>query len=139
MVNLVENVSFEYDLTEIERYCHYLNQKLNNNKGYTIVAMDNQEIHQLNLEFRDVDRPTDVLSFEEHLDDYLGDILISIEKTHEQAKLYNHSFERELLFLITHGFLHLNGYDHQTDAEEKEMFDLQRQLLSGYGVERHEA
>ncbi len=125
MVNLVENVSFEYDLTKIEKYCQYLNQKLNNNKGYTIVAMDNQEIHQLNLEFRGVDRATDVLSFEEHLDDYLGDILISIERTQEQAKLYNHSFERELLFLITHGFLHLNGYDHQTDMEEKEMFDLQ--------------
>ncbi len=139
MVNLVENVSFEYDMIKIEKYCQYLDQKLNNTKDYTIVAMDNQEIHHLNLEFRGVDRPTDVLSFEEHLDDYLGDILISIERTQEQAKLYNHSFERELLFLITHGFLHLNGYDHQTDVEEKEMFDLQRKLLSEYGVERHEA
>ncbi len=136
MVNLIENVSFEYDLEKLEEYCNYLNQQLDNEKEYSIVAMNNEEIHALNLEFRGVDRSTDVLSFEEHLDDYLGDILISIEKTHTQAQEYGHSYERELLFLITHGFLHLNGYDHQTEAEETEMFTLQRKLLANYGIER---
>ncbi len=136
MVNLVENVKFEYSLDKIMKYCNYLDKKLNNEKSYTIVAMDNEEIHQINNEFRGVDRPTDVLSFEEHLEDYLGDILISIERCHEQANEYGHSFERELLFLITHGFLHLNGYDHMSAEEEKEMFDLQRKLLANYGVNR---
>ncbi len=136
MINLVENVEFEYSIEKINKYCEYLDQQLQNEKAYTIVAMDNKEIHQINKEFRDVDRPTDVLSFEEHLEDYLGDILISIERCHEQAIEYGHSFERELLFLITHGFLHLNGYDHMNDAEEKEMFDLQRKLLTNYGVNR---
>lgn len=136
MVNLVENVEFEYSIEKINKYCEYLDQQLENEKAYTIVAMDNEEIHQINKEFRNVDRPTDVLSFEEHLEDYLGDILISIERCHEQAIEYGHSFERELLFLITHGFLHLNGYDHMNDEEEKEMFDLQRKLLTNYGVTR---
>ncbi len=136
MVNLIENVSFEYDLEKLKEYCNYLNKQLDNEKEYSIVAMNNEEIHALNLEFRGVDRSTDVLSFEEHLDDYLGDILISIEKTHTQAQEYGHSYERELLFLITHGFLHLNGYDHQTEAEETEMFTLQRKLLTNYGIER---
>ncbi len=136
MVNIIENVKFEYELNKIEKYCEYLDNALNNEKTYSLVAMTNEEIHQINSEFRGVDRPTDVLSFEEHLDDYLGDILISIEKVKEQAEEYNHSFERELLFLITHGFLHLNGYDHMNDEEEQEMFDLQRKLLSEYGVNR---
>ncbi len=136
MVNLIENVEFEYSLSKIKEYCDYLDKALDNQKTYSIVAMNNEEIHQVNLEFRNVDRPTDVLSFEEHLDDYLGDILISIEKTHEQANEYGHSFERELLFLVTHGFLHLNGYDHMNPEEEKEMFSLQRKLLSDYGVDR---
>lgn len=136
MINIIENVKFEYELNKIEKYCNYLNKALKNEKTFTIVAMADEEIHQINNEFRGVDRPTDVLSFEEHIDDYLGDILISIETTKAQALEYGHSYERELLFLITHGFLHLNGYDHMNDNEEKEMFDLQRQLLNEYGVER---
>ncbi len=136
MVNIIENVKFEYEINKIEKYCQYLDNALNNDKAYSLVAMTNEEIHEINNEFRGVDRPTDVLSFEEHLEDYLGDILVSIEKVKEQANEYNHSFERELLFLITHGFLHLNGYDHMNDQEEKEMFDLQRKLLSEYGVNR---
>ncbi len=136
MANLIENVSFEYDVSKIQKYCDYLNQQLDNSKEYSIVAMNNEQIHALNLEFRGVDRPTDVLSFEEHLDDYLGDILISIEKAHDQAREYEHSYERELLFLITHGFLHLNGYDHQTAQEEEVMFTLQRKLLENYGIDR---
>lgn len=136
MINIIENVKFEYEIEKIEKYCEYLNKALKNDKSYSIVAMSNEEIQQINREFRNIDRVTDVLSFEEHLDDYLGDILISIEKTKEQAIEYGHSFERELLFLITHGFLHLNSYDHMNEKEEKIMFDLQRKLLEEYGVNR---
>lgn len=66
----------------------------------------------------------------------LGDIFISLDRTKEQAKDYGHSFERELGFLVVHGFLHLNGYDHQTEAEEKEMFALQEKILKEHGLER---
>lgn len=136
MINIVENISFEYPIDKIEKYVDYLNDKLNNTRIFSLVAMDNEEIHSINLEFRGVDRPTDVLSFEEPTEDYLGDILISIPRAKEQAIDYGHSYERELLFLITHGFLHINGYDHLNDKDEKEMFDLQRKLLDEYGIIR---
>ena len=66
----------------------------------------------------------------------LGDIFISVDKTEEQAKDYGHSFERELGFLTVHGFLHLNGYDHQTKEEEKVMFSLQEKILEENNLER---
>ena len=66
----------------------------------------------------------------------LGDIIISIEKVREQAEEYGHSFNRELGFLALHGFLHLLGYDHMEELEEKRMFARQKELLDGYGLER---
>lgn len=116
-----------------------------------ISIVDNPTIHQLNLDYRGIDRPTDVLSFalregeepsaiellsEQGLDLHLGDIIISYPKIVEQAQDYGHSFERELAFLTVHGFLHLNGYDHQTSQEEAEMFALQNEVLDSYGLIR---
>ena len=66
----------------------------------------------------------------------LGDLFISIDKVAEQAKFLGHSFDRELGFLVVHGFLHLNGYDHEQPEDEKEMFTLQREILDQYGLER---
>src|SRR5699024_8199006 len=66
----------------------------------------------------------------------LGDLFISIDKAEDQAEAFGHSLERELGFLTVHGFLHLNGYDHQTEAEEKEMFSLQEEILEENGLER---
>ena len=98
----------------------------------------------LNKEYRNVDRETDVISFalEDNMDvvydDFrlLGDIYISYEKALEQAKIYNHSVKREVFFLATHGILHLLGYDHMEEDDEKVMFDLQNKLLDGYGITR---
>ncbi|WP_124059583.1 rRNA maturation RNase YbeY [Vaginisenegalia massiliensis] len=70
------------------------------------------------------------------LDRHLGDIIISVPRAQEQALDYGHSFERELAFLAVHGFLHLNGYDHQTEDEAKEMFALQEEVLTEYGISR---
>ncbi|MGE5704985.1 MAG: rRNA maturation RNase YbeY [Clostridia bacterium] len=120
----------------------------------SVTLVDNERIHELNREFRGVDRPTDVLSFamneqgeeeldiyvdEEELDDFpnmLGDIVISIPKAKQQAEEYGHSFERELGFLAVHGFLHLIGYDHMNEADEKEMFARQDEILLSIGLTR---
>lgn len=111
---------------------------------FSIIFVDNEKIHELNKQFRGVDRPTDVISFaledaeEEFLSTIrvLGDIYISIPKMQEQAKKYGHSEKRELAFLVVHGLLHLLGYDHQTEEEEKVMFQIQEEMLNEEGISR---
>lgn len=110
----------------------------------SVTFIDNAEIHKINKEYRGVDRETDVISFaflEDETDpemdiDNLGEIYISLEKAHSQAKEYGHSFKRELSFLLVHGLLHLLGYDHMTQEEEKEMFSLQEEILSSLNINR---
>ncbi|MFC2948387.1 rRNA maturation RNase YbeY [Virgibacillus sediminis] len=109
----------------------------------------NEEIQELNRNYRQKDKPTDVISFalqetvegepEISGDDgplILGDIVISIDKAKEQAEEYGHSLERELGFLAVHGLLHLLGYDHMEKEDEKKMFSRQEEILGEFGVER---
>lgn len=111
---------------------------------FNIIIVDNDYIHKLNKEYRGIDRPTDVISFalEDEIDSVkldfrvLGDIYISLDKTYEQAKLYNHSFLRELSFLTIHGVLHLLGYDHIQKEDEEIMFKKQDELLNEFGIAR---
>lgn len=111
---------------------------------FNIIIVDNDYIHKLNKEYRGIDRPTDVISFalEDEFDNVkldfrvLGDIYISLDKTYEQAKLYNHSFLRELSFLTIHGLLHLLGYDHIQKEDEEVMFKKQDELLNEFGIAR---
>ena len=129
-------------------------------KEMAVTFVSNERSHELNLEYRDTDRPTDVISLEykpeldiavdeedlldhpelaEMLDDfdaYIGELFISVDKAREQAEEYGHSFEREMGFLAVHGFLHINGYDHYTPEEEVEMFGLQEEILTAYGLTR---
>lgn len=72
----------------------------------------------------------------DEFDAYIGELFISVDKAREQAEAYGHSFEREMGFLAVHGFLHINGYDHYTPEEEKEMFTLQEEILTAYGLKR---
>ena len=108
----------------------------------------------MNLEHRGIDKATDVLSFPliEYVNGepeiqpgdidpdsgriFLGDIIISVEKAFEQAQNYGHSMERELSFLAVHGILHLLGYDHETETDEKIMFSLQEDILNETGLIR---
>ena len=124
-----------------------------------VLLTDNDQIHQINLDNRGIDAPTDVLSFpmvdyttpadfshlEEDSEDYfnfdtgelmLGDIVVSLEKVREQATAYGHSETRELGFLIAHSMLHLFGYDHIDEAERAKMEDRQREILDGLGIHR---
>jgi probable rRNA maturation factor len=115
----------------------------------SVTFVDNNRIQELNREHRQKDQPTDVLSFAmEEMGEgeieivgmvgprLLGDIIISIPRMKEQAEEYGHSFMRELGFLTVHGFLHLLGYDHMTEEEEKEMFTKQKEILDTYGLMR---
>ena len=108
---------------------------------FNIILVDNEYIHKLNKEYRNVDRETDVISFalEDDIDiklDHriLGDIYISVDKAKAQALEYGHSFKREISFLTVHGMLHLLGYDHMNEKDEKIMFDLQDEILESVGV-----
>lgn len=105
------------------------------NVEVNVVLVDDAMIHAYNKDFRNIDRPTDVLSFPDGSEEdgvlMMGDIIISVEAIRRQAKDYGHSLKRELCFLVAHGYLHLLGYDHHTDAEEKEMFGLQKEILHG--------
>ncbi|XMB87303.1 rRNA maturation RNase YbeY [Mycoplasmatota bacterium WC44] len=106
----------------------YKYMKLKGDKEISFIFLTNDEIQQMNKDYRSKDYPTDVLTFPSD-DDYLGDIFISIDKVKEQAVEFNHSVETEMSFMFVHGFLHAIGYDHLTDDEHKEMFDLQDQIL----------
>lgn len=122
-----------------------------------LTFVDDERIHELNREYRGIDRPTDVLSFalnestDEELDilyevedeselagigDMLGDIIISTERAQLQADDYGHSWEREVGFLFVHGFLHLIGYDHQDEESERIMMNKQEAVLSKIGLTR---
>lgn len=103
------------------------------------IIVDDNKIHEINRDYRQIDKSTDVISFAmEDNDQYyvagmprsLGDIFISIDHAKTQAKDYGHSLKREMCFLFTHGLLHLLGYDHMNEDDEKEMFDLQKQILT---------
>ncbi len=136
MVNIIND--FEYDINEeeINEYINFLKKELNRKEKFSLVFVDNNYIKDLNKEFRQIDKVTDVLTFPENTDYYLGDVIIAYPRLIEQAKEYNHSNKRELYFLITHGFLHLLGYDHLNEEEEKVMFKKQDELLNKYNIRR---
>ncbi|MDD6171200.1 MAG: rRNA maturation RNase YbeY [Ligilactobacillus ruminis] len=128
--------------------------KLPENTEMSVTLMDNEHIHEINKKYRGVDKPTDVISFAIEEDDpdevpiilpegeefdipkNIGDIMVSMDKVKEQAEYLGHSEDRELGFLVVHGFLHLNGYDHMKEEDEREMFGLQREILDSYGLTR---
>ena len=96
----------------------------------SLLLADDETIQELNKSYRNMDKPTDVLSFEIESDVMLGDIIISVETAKRMAIEYNISLDREIAFLFIHGILHLLGYDHETSVEdEEEMFALQTKLL----------
>ena len=115
------------------------------NTTFNLIIVDNDYIHELNKDYRHIDRETDVITFALEDDDslvmptderILGDIYISIDKAISQAEEYGHSLLRELSFLAVHGFYHLLGYDHMTKEDEEVMFAKQEEVLSSYGITR---
>lgn len=134
----------------IRRCCHAVltYEKFSGDAEVSVSFVDNEQIHELNREYRNVDRPTDVLSFplgENGVYDtnnatgayVLGDIVISMETAFKQAREYGHSLEREIGFLTVHSMLHLLGYDHETSPlDECNMREKQEAILGELGISR---
>ena len=144
--NEVENFenNYEQDFTAIiEQALKTLG--IEDDVEVSCVLVDDERIHEINREYRHIDRSTDVISFAMEDNDQfyvegmprtLGDIFISVDHAKKQAEEYGHSLRREMCFLFTHGILHLLGYDHMTDEQEKEMFGLQDEILDTLSIER---
>ncbi len=101
-----------------------------------IIITGDREIHQLNLDYRNIDQPTDVLSFNQNYPDpetgleYLGDVIISVSRAEKQARVGGHSVDQEIQLLVIHGILHLAGYDHDTEQNQKDMWIMQAKILT---------
>ncbi|MFC6039846.1 rRNA maturation RNase YbeY [Paenisporosarcina macmurdoensis] len=147
-----ESLSSE-NLQLIEKMLHHAaeDQGIEAGSELSVTFVNNEEIQQINNDYRGKNVPTDVISFAmEELGEgeiainvpgaprMLGDIIISVERAKEQAADYGHSEERELGFLAIHGFLHLLGYDHMEDEDEKEMTEKQEAILQSFGLRREQ-
>lgn len=146
MFEIINNTNKKIiEIDKLNKYIDFVITKLNLKEAiFNIIFVSNEEIHKINKEYRNTDRVTDVISFalEDNKDivydsfRLLGDIYIAIDVAYDQATQYNHSREREVCFLATHGILHLLGYDHMTEEEEEVMFDKQEELLNEYKIIR---
>ena len=122
----------KFDEGKVLAFIAVLARDLATGKQFSIVVDSDDELRRANDRFRDVSHPTDVLSFPDGEDGYLGDIMISAERAASQCVEYGHSMEDEIQALALHGMLHLNGYDHETDAGE--MRKLEERLRRKYGL-----
>jgi len=144
-----EKTELEDFVKQVVTTC-FQEEKIENLNFYLSVTLTSKEqIHKLNKEYRNVDKETDVLSFpmfekeeleqrKEVNEDILGDIVISIEKVEEQAEEYGHSFERELAYMVVHGFYHLMGYDHIDETDKIEMRKKEENILNKLNIRKDE-
>jgi len=152
-LDLEENKEYEDIVKKVVEQC-FKEENMENSKLYISITLTTPEhIHEINKQYRDVDRETDVLSFpmfekkeledkiknqDFEYEDILGDIVISIEKVKEQADEYGHSFEREFSYMIVHGFYHLMGYDHIEEQDKVIMRPKEEKILDILGIRRDE-
>lgn len=143
-VNLTD-IDFDHFIDKFDYFSSKIIETLSLKDNFyaEINIVDNQKIHEINRDYRGIDRPTDVISFAFNDDvegevkiignpiNFLGEIYINHERALEQANELNQSFEKEMCFLFVHGLLHLLGYDHMTQEEEEIMFGVQRQIFEG--------
>ena len=147
-----ENIEYKDKIEEVIKKCFEVERLLNLNLYISITLTTPSEIRVLNKEYRNIDKETDVLSFpmfeKNEIDEIvskqeslpvaetIGDIVISIERVEEQAKEYGHSFERELSYMIVHGFYHLMGYDHIKEEDKKIMRPKEEKVLNDLNILR---
>ena len=150
-LNVEENKAYENVVKKVIEKCFEEENLINSKLVVTVTFTTPEEIRKINKEYRNIDKATDVLSFpmfeKEELDekiknddfvceDILGDIIISIEKVKEQAIEYGHSFERELSYMLVHGFYHLMGYDHIEKEDKKKMREKEEKILDILKISR---
>lgn len=149
--DIKEDKTYEKTIKKVVEKC-FEEERIENSKLCLTITLTNpQNIRKINKEYRNVDKETDVLSFpmfeKEELDekikeqdfeheDVLGDIVISIKRVEEQAKEYGHSFERELSYMLVHGFYHLMGYDHIEEADKIKMRPKEEKILNDLKIVR---
>lgn len=140
----------EYDSSEYEAIIHKVfnevekQEKIDKDYEVSVIFVSKAKIQEINKTYRNIDKETDVISFS-YLEDTekftnittLGDIFICLDIMKEQAKMYNHSEEREVAFLAVHGLLHLLGYDHEDQEAEKIMFQKQEDILNNLNIKRN--
>ena len=147
-----ENENYEEIISKVLKKC-FKEENLENSKMYiTIILTNSENIKKINMEYRNIDKETDVLSFpmfeKNELDkkiknkdfiyeEVLGDIIISIKRVEEQAKEYGHSFERELSYMVVHGFYHLMGYDHIKEEDKLKMRSKEEKILNDLKISRN--
>lgn len=149
--NIEENEKYNKIIHTVIEKC-FEEEGLDKLKIYVNIILTNPEqIRKINKEYRNIDKETDCLSFpmfekeeieelikqKEHVTlDILGDVIVSITKVYEQAEEYNHSFERELAYMIVHGFYHLMGYDHMEEEEKNIMREKEENILQNLNITR---
>ena len=152
-LDLEENKQYDEIIKKVVEQC-FREENMEDSKLYISITLTTPEhIHEINKQYRNVDRATDVLSFpmfeKEEIDnkiakhdfeheDVLGDIVISIEQVEKQAKEYGHSFEREFAYMLVHGFYHLMGYDHIKEEDKVIMRPKEEKVLEKLGIRREE-
>lgn len=150
-LDIEENEQYEKTISQVISKCFEIENIPEESFLVSITLTNPENIHRLNKEYRNIDRPTDVLSFpmyeKNELDeimkhkkyeytDILGDMVISIEQVEIQAEEYGHSFERELSYMIVHSFYHLLGYDHIKDEDKRIMRPKEEYVLNELGIIR---
>ena len=143
-LDIAEKKEYETIINSVIEACFKI-EKLNDFLYISIVLTNPDNIKKINKQYRNIDKETDVLSFPmfekdeilglEHInhEEVLGDIVISIDKVEKQAKEYGHSFERELSYMVVHGFYHLMGEDHINEEEKKIMREKEEKVLANIG------
>lgn len=148
--DIEENKEYEEIIKRVVETCYQEEKMQKANLSISIILTTPEIIKEINTEYRNIEKETDVLSFpmfekeeineiisnENNIPEVLGDIIVSIEKVKEQAKEYGHSFERELAYMIVHGFYHLMGYDHIEEKDKIEMRPKEEKILEKLDIKR---
>lgn len=146
-LDISENKDNEKIIEEVLTKCFEV-EKIDSKYLYVNIILTNPDnIRKINKEYRNIDNETDVLSFpmfeKEELKNFkskckevLGDIVISVERVEKQAEEYGHSFQRELSYMVVHGFYHIIGYDHIKEEDKKEMRIKEENILQALKIER---
>lgn len=151
-LNIEENKEYEKNILEVIEKCFEQENLKNLNLYISITLTTPKEIRKLNAQYRNIDKETDVLSFpmfekdeidnivenqlKSPVEETIGDIVISLERVQQQATEYGHSFERELSYMLVHGFYHLMGYDHIEEKDKQIMRPKEEEILNQLGIIR---